>query len=115
MSEPMQAKEQKEAVGGRNDEPQDVSAIDTSAAGANILNPMGGGLAEPAADIPPGQGSVQDMPGDKQRLSKLGGDVGTVKGAGLGVVQGGVDERGGTAAPDMAQQADTSKLEGSKA
>jgi hypothetical protein len=25
-------------VGGRNDEPQDVSAIDTSAAGANILN-----------------------------------------------------------------------------
>jgi hypothetical protein len=29
-----------EAVGGRNDEPQDVSAIDTSAAGAYILNPM---------------------------------------------------------------------------
>lgn len=27
-------------MGGRNDEPQDVSAIDTSAAGANILNPM---------------------------------------------------------------------------
>jgi hypothetical protein len=146
-----------EAVGGRNDEPQDVSAIDTSAAGANILNPMvspqhsstlshdghclillcipfnciacvfdqscgaeataaacnfgsdsttpshmpcarrsagtwlqpsthatctnciadllpaclhtsppvlqGGGLAEPAADVPPGEGEVQDMPG----------------------------------------------------
>jgi hypothetical protein len=29
-----------EAVGGRNDEAQDVSAMDTSAAGANILNPM---------------------------------------------------------------------------
>lgn len=57
-----------------------------------------------------------DVPaGDKERLSKLGGDVGTVKGAGLGVVQGGVDARGGTAASDMAQQADTSKLEGSKA
>ena len=41
--------------------------------------------------------------------------MGTVKGAGLGVVQGGVDERGGTAAPDMAQQTDTGKLEGSKA
>jgi hypothetical protein len=53
--------------------------------------------------------------GDKDRLSKLEGDVGTVKGPGLGSVQGGVDERGGTSAPDMAQQTDTSKLEGSQA
>jgi hypothetical protein len=25
---------------------------------------QGGGLAEPAADVPPGKGSVQDMPGE---------------------------------------------------
>jgi hypothetical protein len=53
--------------------------------------------------------------GDKDRLSKLEGDVGTVKGPGLGSLQGGVDKRGGTSAPDMAQQADTGKLEGSQA
>jgi hypothetical protein len=41
--------------------------------------------------------------------------VGTVKGAGLGTVQGGVDERGGTSAPDMAAQTDTGKLDGSQA
>jgi hypothetical protein len=53
--------------------------------------------------------------GDKERLSKLEGDVGTVKGPGLGSVQGGIDERGGTAAPDMAAQGDIGKLDGSQA
>jgi hypothetical protein len=48
-------------------------------------------------------------------MAKLEGDMGTVKGPGLGSVQGGIDERGGTSAPDMAAQTDTSKLEGSKA
>lgn len=46
-------------------------------------------------------------------MSKLQGDMGTVKGPGLGSVQGGVDARGGTAASNMAAQADTSKLGGS--
>lgn len=115
MAEPQQATQQKEAVGGRNQETQDVSAIDTSTMGSSILNPMGGGLAEPAADIAPGEGKIQDMPGDSEHLKNLSGDVGAVKGPGLGSVQGGVDERGGTTGATVAEQTDTGKLDGSSA
>jgi hypothetical protein len=115
MSEPQQVKQQQEAVGGRNQEEQDVSAIDTSKMGSNILNPMGGGLAEPAADIRPGEGRINDLPGDTSHLKNLAGDMGAVKGPGLGSVQGGIDARGGTGASDVAEQSKTDKLEGSSA
>jgi hypothetical protein len=115
MSEPQQVQQQREATGGRNQEKQDVSAIDTSNMGSNILNPMGGGLAEPAADIKPGEGRINDMPGDSQHLQNLAGDMGTVKGPGLGSVQGGIDARGGTGASTVADQSNTGKLDGSSA
>lgn len=44
---------------------------------------QGGGLAEPAADIPPGQGSVQDMPGARVWRG-LGLGLGLGKGVGKG-------------------------------
>lgn len=76
---------------------------------------QGGGLAEDAVDVKPGSGDIKDMPGDASRLEKLGGDMGTVKGPGLGSVVGGVDAKGGVGGDKVSEQVDNSKLTGERA
>ncbi|KAF8056380.1 NAT1 [Scenedesmus sp. PABB004] len=99
------------AIGGRNDEPQAASGIDLAAAGVEPLNPVGGNLAEDAADTKPGSTNIKDLPGDAAHMSQLAGDQGTVAGPGLGSVVGGVDARGGTDAPPLSSQRDMAKAE----